>query len=169
MNFRNRLPILSVALSILASIEGSAQNITGTIVGTVKDSSGATLPNATVTLTNVETNAQVVVKADESGDFFAPSLAPGLYSVTTQAAGFKQNVTEAVRLLANRSVRLEIALEPGEITQRVEVQATAPVINSENSTIGNILESRVITALPLNGRTLDRLIRISAGVTTDSA
>ena len=91
MNFRNRLPILSVALSIFAfSIQGSAQNITGTIVGTVKDISGATLPNATLTLTNVETNAQVEVKADENGDFVAPSLAPGLYSVKTQATGFKQ-------------------------------------------------------------------------------
>ena len=91
MNFRNRLPILAVVLSILAfSIEGSAQNIAGTIVGTVKDSSGGTLPNATVTLTNVETNAQVVVKTDESGDFVAPSLAPGLYSVKTQATGFKR-------------------------------------------------------------------------------
>ena len=120
-------------------------------------------------MTNVETNAQVEVKADENGDFIAPSLAPGLYSVKTQATGFKQTVTGPVRLLANRSVRLEIALEPGEITQQVEVQAISPVINSESATIGNILESRVITTLPLNGRTLDRLIRISAGVTTDSA
>ena len=131
--------------------------------------SGAALPNANITLTNVETNAQVAVRPDESGDFIAPSLAPGGYTIKTEASGFKQNVTEAVRLLANRTVRLDIALEPGEISQRVEVQATAPVINSESATIGNILESRVITSLPLNGRTLDRLIRISAGVTTDSA
>lgn len=170
MNFRNRLPILSVALWILAfSVDGSAQNITGTIVGTIRDSSGATLPNATVTLTNVGTNAQVEVKADESGDFIAPGLAPGVYSIKTQASGFKQSVMEPVRLLANRSVRIEISLEPGAITQQVEVQAIAPVINSESPTIGNILESRTITLLPLNGRTVDRLIRISAGVTTDSA
>src|SRR4029450_9746936 len=124
MNFRNRLSLLSVALWILAfSIEGSAQNITGTIVATVRDSSGATLPNATVTLTNVETNAQVEVRADESGDFIAPGLAPGVYSLKTQAPGFKQSVMEPVRLLANRSVRLEISLEPGAITQQVEVQA----------------------------------------------
>ncbi len=168
MSFRNRLPVLLVALFSF-SFPALAQNITGAIVGTVKDGSGAALPLATVTLTNVETSAQVTVKADESGDFVAPSLAPGLYTVKTEATGFKQNVMEAVRLLANRTVRLEISLEPGEITQRVEVQATTPVINSESATIGNILESRVITALPLNGRTLDRLIRISAGVTTDSA
>lgn len=170
MNFRNRLPILLVALFVLAFCAGApAQNITGTIVGTVRDGSGAALPNATITLTNVETNAQVAVRPDENGDFIAPSLAPGGYTIKTEASGFKQHVTEAVRLLANRTVRLDIALEPGEISQRVEVQATAPIINSESATIGNILESRVITSLPLNGRTLDRLIRISAGVTTDSA
>jgi hypothetical protein len=170
MDFRNRLPILLVAVCILAfPVSALAQNITGAIVGTVKDGSGAALPDATMALTNVETNARVAVKADENGDFIAPALAPGLYTIKTEAPGFKQNVTDAVRLLANRTVRLEITLEPGEISQRVEVQATAPVINSENATIGNILESRVITALPLNGRTLDRLIRISAGVTTDSA
>src|SRR5262245_26890900 len=167
MSIRYRLAILLVALFIPA--HALAQNITGTIVGTVKDGSGAALPNATVTLTNVETNARLAVKADESGDFTAPSLGPGLYTVKTEATGFKQNVMEAVRLLVNRTVRLDIALEPGEITQRIGVQAAAPVINSESATIGNILESRVITALPLNGRTLDRLIRISAGVTTDSA
>jgi carboxypeptidase family protein len=160
-------PLLLVVLSIPTSVP--AQNITGTIVGTVKDGSGAALPDAMVTLTNVETNAQLTIKADGGGEFIAPSLAPGLYTIRTEASGFKQNLMEAVRLLANRTVRLDIALEPGEISQRVEVRATAPVINSESATIGNILEGQVITALPLNGRTLDRLIRISAGVTTDSA
>src|SRR4029079_889011 len=102
-------------------------------------------------------------------EFTAPGLPPGLYNVKVEAPGFKQGVTESIRLLANRTARLDIALEPGEITQKVEVQATTPFTNPESATIGNILESRVITALPLNGRTLDRLIRISAGVTTDSA
>jgi hypothetical protein len=146
-----------------------AQNITGTIVGTVKDSSGGVIPGARVSLINMDTNVQVAVQTDESGDFVAPSLLPAVYDVRTEAPGFKVNVIERVRLLANRTVRLEVVLQPGEIAERIEVQATAPVVNSENATIGNILESQIITTLPLNGRTLDRLIRISAGVTTDSA
>jgi hypothetical protein len=163
--------IVFLVLTLAAGLASTtiAQNINGTILGTVKDSSGAVLPNATVTLTNAETNAQVVVKAEANGEFTAPGLPPGLYNVKVEAPGFKQGVTESIRLLANRTARLDIALEPGEITQKVEVQSTTAVINSESATIGNILESRVITALPLNGRTLDRLIRISAGVTTDSA
>jgi hypothetical protein len=170
MNYRKRAPRLLFAQFLLVfSLNTSAQNINGTIVGAVKDGSGAALPNAAITLINLEINAQVTVQTDGNGDFIAPSLKPGLYTVKAEAAGFKQSLTESVRLQANRTVRLEITLEPGEISQRVEVQAAAPVINTESATIGNILESQVITSLPLNGRTLDRLIRISAGVTTDSA
>lgn len=146
-----------------------AQNITGTIVGTIKDSSGGVIPGVTVTLTNTDTNVAITVQSDAAGDFVAPSLVPGTYVVRSESPGFKINVVEGVRLLANRSERLEVVLEPGEISQEIQVQASAPVVNSENATIGNILESHMITGLPLNGRTLDRLIRISAGVTTDSA
>jgi hypothetical protein len=146
-----------------------AQNITGTIVGTVKDSSGGVIPGVTVSVTNLDTNVQIAVQSDLAGDFVAPSLPPGVYDVKAESPGFKVHVIERVRLLANRTVRLDVVLEPGEISQQIEVQATAPVVNSENATIGNILESQIITTLPLNGRTLDRLIRISAGVTTDSA
>ena len=72
-------------------------------------------------------------------------------------------------LLANRSVRVNVVLSPGSVNQTIEVTASAPVVNSENATVGNILESGAITTVPLNGRTVDRLIRISAGVTTDNA
>jgi hypothetical protein len=72
-------------------------------------------------------------------------------------------------LLPNRTERQDLTLEVGAVQQSVEVAASTPVINSENATIGNIMESTQVTTLPLNGRYLDRLIRISAGVTTDSA
>lgn len=149
--------------------EALAQNITGTIVGTVKDSSGAVMPGVKLSLTNTATNQEVSVQTDSSGDFVAPNLSPGAYNLRTEVSGFKVNLVEGVRLLANRTARVEVTLEPGEITQQIEVAATAPVVNSENATIGNVLESQIITTLPLNGRTLDRLIRISAGVTSDSA
>jgi hypothetical protein len=84
-------------------------------------------------------------------------------------AGFRPAKMTDARLLANRTLRVDFTLEPGTSTQSLEVQASAPVINSESATIGNTMESQTITTLPLNGRTLDRLIRVSAGVTTDSA
>src|SRR5262245_21136583 len=159
--------VLVLALSLAAPI--LAQNITGTIVGTVRDSSGGVMPGAAVSLTNEETNVQFAVVTDETGDFVVPNLAPGIYTIKTEMAGFKQNIAKGVRPLANRTVRADVVLEPGAIAQEVQVQATAPVVNSETATIGNVMESQIITTLPLNGRTLDRLIRISAGVTSDSA
>jgi carboxypeptidase family protein len=161
--------VLAFCIAFAVNFPALAQNITGTIVGTVKDSSGAVMPGVKVTLTNIGTNQEVLVQTDASGDFVAPNLAPGTYKLKTEASGFKLNLVEGVRLLANRSVRIDVTLEPGEITQQIEVAASAPVVNSESATIGNVLESQIITTLPLNGRTLDRLIRISAGVTSDSA
>ena len=84
-------------------------------------------------------------------------------------SGFRPNLVKGVTLLANRSARQDVTLQIGQLQQTVEVVAAAPVVNSENATIGNVMQSRQITTLPLNGRMLDRLIRISAGVTTDSA
>ncbi len=153
----------------LLSLFAHAQNITGTILGTVTDSSGAVVANATVTVVNEQTGTEVKAATSPTGEYAAPNLLPGTYTVRGELAGFKPSVTRGVRLLANRSVRVDIVLEPGTVTQTIEVQARAPVVNSESATIGNILESGVIANIPLNGRTLDRLIRISAGVTTDSA
>jgi hypothetical protein len=156
-------------LALWAAAQLAAQNVAGTIVGTIRDVSGGAIVAASVTVTNEGTNVAFKTKTNETGDYVAPNLAPGSYTVTAEFEGFKQAVIKSVRLLANRTVRVDLALEPGTVTQTIEVQGTAPVVNSENATIGNILESSVITAIPLNGRTLDRLIRISAGVTTDSA
>ena len=145
------------------------QNVAGTIVGGITDSSGAAVTAATVTLINEETNIEYRAAAGETGEYVAPNLPAGTYTVKTELSGFKPTVVKGVRLLANRTARVDVVLEPGAITQTVEVSASAPVINSESATIGNILESSTIAQLPLNGRTLDRLIRISAGVTSDSA
>jgi Carboxypeptidase regulatory-like domain len=164
-----RHPILLLIFAFSLAAPVLAQNITGTIVGTVRDSSGGVMPGSAVSLTNEETNIQFAVIADETGDFVVPNLAPGIYTVKTEATGFKQSIIKGVRLLANRTLRLDVVLEPGALAQEVQVQATAPVVNSETATIGNVMESQIITTLPLNGRTLDRLIRISAGVTSDSA
>jgi hypothetical protein len=147
----------------------TAQTTTGGFIGTITDSAGGVLPGASVRLTNIDTNATLVVRADDTGTYVAPSLPPGAYAIQAEVTGFKQKVVGGLRLLANRTVRVDLVLEPGAITEAVEVSAGAPVVNTESATIGNVLESRTITTLPLNGRTIDRLIRISAGVTTDSA
>ncbi len=106
-------PILVLIFAFSLAAPVLAQNITGTIVGTVRDSSGGVMPGSAVSLTNEETNIQFAVIADETGDFVVPNLAPGIYTVKTEATGFKQNIVKGVRLLANRTVRVDVVLEPG--------------------------------------------------------
>jgi hypothetical protein len=156
-------------LFLCAFTAARPQNVSGTILGTVRDSSGGVIAAARISVTNEATNFGYNGVTASTGEYVVPNLPPGQYSVASESAGFKQNVVKGVALLPNRSVRVDMVLEPGAVAQTVEVQATAPVVNSENSTIGNIMDTRTIVTLPLNGRTLDRLIRISAGVTTDSA
>jgi hypothetical protein len=161
---------VTIAFYLLACLAPAwAQNIAGTITGTIQDISGGAIVGATVVVTNEATGIEFRTQTNEAGIYVAPNLAPGSYMVAAEFAGFRRNVARGVRLLANRTVRVDLALEPGTVTEAIEVQASAPVVNSESATIGNIIESSVITALPLNGRSLDRLVRISAGVTTDSA
>jgi hypothetical protein len=157
-----------IGFALVLALPAVAQNIAGTIVGAITDASGASVTSATVTITNEETNIEYKA-ASETGEFIAANLPPGTYTVKTELAGFKPSVVKGLRLLAQRTARVDVVLQPGAITQTVEVTAGAPVVNSETATIGSVIDAAAITQLPLNGRTLDRLLRISAGVTSDSA
>jgi hypothetical protein len=161
--------IIRVVAFLCLAVPAFAQNVAGTITGLVQDPSGAVVPKAVITIKNNETNISFRTVTAESGEYIAPNLNPGLYEVQVEVPGFRPARATDARLLANRTLRVDFTLQTGAVNQTVEVQAAAPVINSESATIGNVMESRTITTLPLNGRTLDRLIRISAGVTTDSA
>src|SRR5947208_7347290 len=124
----NRLQLaLGPGVVLAAVLALYAQSITGTILGTVRDSSSAVVPGASVVLTNDETGVQTVVVSDERGDFVLPNLSPGSYTVKVELAGFKPAVVKSVRLLANRSARTEPALEPGAVSQAVQV-VTAGVV-----------------------------------------
>ena len=116
-----------------------------------------------MTVTNEDTNITSKAATGATGDYVASNLPPGSYTVTTEIAGFKKTTVKSVRLLANRTVRVDLVLEPGAITQTVDVTAPAPVVNSENATVGSIMEAPTIAALPLNGRTIDRLLSLAAG------
>jgi hypothetical protein len=169
MTAETRRKLLGLFVFLIAiAVPAVAQNIAGTIVGAITDASGASVTSATVTVVNEQTNIEYKA-ASETGEFVAPNLPPGTYTVKTELTGFKPSVVKGVRLSAQRTARVDVVLQPGALTQTVEVTAGAAVVNSETATVGSILEASTITQLPLNGRTLDRLIRISAGVTSDSA
>ncbi|MCC6588684.1 MAG: TonB-dependent receptor [Bryobacterales bacterium] len=163
------LSILVLASAASLCTVAWAQNVNSSIVGTIRDATGANVPAASVTITNDGTNVETKVQANAAGDYTAPVLPAGNYTVKVEAAGFRSAVAKGIILLANRAFRQDFTLEVGQVQQSIEVAATAPVINSESATIGNVMQTQQITSVPLNGRFLDRLIRISAGVTTDSA
>ena len=131
-----------------------AQNVAGSLTGLVQDASGAVMADVTITVTNPATNISFKTKTSSSGEYTAPNLNPGSYEIVAETPGFRPSKVTDARLLANRTLRVDFTLEPGAITQSVEVQAAAPVVNSESATIGNIMEAQTITTLPLNGRTL---------------
>ena len=140
-----------------------AQNVNSTLVGVVKDASGAFVPNADVTVTNEGTAIDTKTKTNDSGNYVVPGLPNGQYTIRLDAAGFKPNIVKGVTLLPSRTIRQDITLEVGTVQQAVEVSTGVPVVDTENATIGNIMQTQQITTVPLNGRFLDRLIRISAG------
>ena len=171
MNKRRSYSVVWTALLAVLSIstQSFAQNVTGTILGRLTDASGAAVTQAQVAVVNQNTNAEFQAVVGSEGEYTAVNLPSGTYTVKATLSGFKPSSVRDVVVLANRAARVNIVLEPGTVQQSVEVTATAPVVNSENATVGNIMQSAAITTVPLNGRTVDRLIKISAGVTTDSA
>src|SRR6185437_3283533 len=128
----------------------------------------AAVNGASLVVVNQNTNIEYKA-VSEASEYTVTNLPPGVYSVRAELSGFKPSITKDIVLLANRSARVNIVLSPGSVSQTVEVTASAPTINSENATIGNIMQSDAITTVPLNGRTVDRLVRISAGATTDNS
>jgi len=124
-----------ISLFALLSLPAFSQNVAGTITGIVQDASGGVISKASVIVTNEDTNVAFRTVTTDSGEYTAPNLAPGTYSVTTEIAGFRPAKMTGARLLANRTLRLDFTLETGTVTQSVEVQAAAPVINSESATI----------------------------------
>ena len=125
---------------LLFACPSFAQNITGTILGTVTDASGAEVTGVSLLIANQDTNIEYKAVSAAS-DYTVTNLPPGTYSVRAELSGFKPSLTKDIVLLANRSARVNIVLSPGSVNQTIEVTAAAPVINSENATVGNIFQS----------------------------
>src|SRR5438046_348881 len=124
--------ILPLALFLLTAPAAFAQTTgAATIVGTVTDTSGAVLPGAKVTAVNMATNVQFEGLTNQDGYYYVPSLRPGVYNVTVEAAGFKKYVREGIELRTNDERRIDVKLEIGSLTESVEVQGAATLLETE--------------------------------------
>jgi hypothetical protein len=124
----------------------------GEITGRVTDPSGAVVPGAALTLTNVNTNAVRNVVSTEAGAYTFPSIPPGFYRLRAELAGFKGAASEPFEVQVQQVVRLDITLQLGQISDTIEVAATADLLQAETATVGAVVENKIITELPLNGR-----------------
>jgi hypothetical protein len=139
---------------------------TGTILGTVTDSSGAVLPNVKVTVTNTQTNVAFRTVTSSSGDYNAPSLNPGSYKVDVAAPGFQTSKTDAFTLAVDQKVRIDVALKPGEVTTTTEVTAQAVALDTDSTSLSQEMSGEQVAALPLNGRNFMQLLLVGAGAVT---
>jgi hypothetical protein len=151
-------------ISLLLQLRVFSQSELATLTGVVTDSSGAVLTNVEVTVTNTGTNLSKSSTTNESGRYFLPGLKPGLYSVSASLAGFKKYMNAAVTLQVNQTARLDMTLDVGEISQEVTVSAEAPLLETETSSRGAVIDGRKIVELPLNGRDYNQLALLSPGV-----
>jgi hypothetical protein len=141
-----------------------AQTTEGAIVGTVKDPSGAVITGAVVTVTNMDTDITVKATSDSSGAYVVTPLHVGRYSVTVEATGFKRSVHSDITVNVQDRIRVDTTLEVGSVTDQVEVAAAAPMLETDTSYLGQVVESQRIVDLPLNGRFFTRLAVLTAGV-----
>ena len=152
---------------ILALIAGSAAAQTfGEIAGHIVDPSGAAVPATAVTATNVATNTVRRTVTTESGDYSIPSLPPGTYRLRMEHAGFKALTSDNIEVQVQQSVRLDGTLQLGQVTETVEVAAHADLLQAENATLGAVVENKLITELPLNGRQYLNLVALAPNVNT---
>jgi Carboxypeptidase regulatory-like domain len=134
-----------------------AQRITGTILGTVTDPTGAIIPGVTITVTNVETNLRQNTVTNESGCYEIPYLPLGEYVVIAELSGFKRAEVRGVVLRVESQGRVDIKLEVGEVSEKVEVEARAQLLNTQDATVGSVVEHHSIVELPLNERRFSRI------------
>ena len=160
---------LSLGLVILLVFAGrllGQAGATGTILGTITDTTGAIVPNVKVTVTHTATNAAFRTVSNSAGDYYAPSLQPGTYSVSAEMKGFEKSVTTGFTLAVDQKIRIDLALKPGAVTETLEVTAQAVELDTDSAALSQLVSEKQVEELPLNGRNFVQLLFLGAGAFT---
>ena len=154
------------ALLMLIPSTAAAQAVTGTLLGNITDSSGAAMPGATVTATDVDKNISRNAVTNEAGYFIFTSLPNGNYTVEAELQGFKKTARQGVKVDVNTTVRVDLSLSVGQMSEEVTVSAESPVLQTDRTDTGRILESKMVSELPLTfNRNFQSLTMVVPGVT----
>ncbi len=149
IRLRALVPIVAVAIAMFSSVAVFAQETRSTILGTVKDQSGAVVAGATVDVTNTDTNTNTKLSSNSSGYFEAPYLLPGVYAITVTAQGFKRYVQQGYTLTVNSRQNIDISLEVGAATESVTITASVAMLETTSGSGTASLEQRQVSDLPV--------------------
>src|SRR5690242_20243182 len=168
------LPKLAVSLILfaliaLASSSLLAQGFAGAITGTVKDSSGATVPGATVTAKHLETGLTRTVEVDATGNYRVAPLPVGEYEISAEQMGFQREVRRGINLVVGQEAVVNLTLQVGSVVQQVTVTEAAPLVNTTTVSTSGLISEQQIKELPLNGRSFDQLLTLNVGMANNTS
>jgi len=163
---RLRLLVVLSLLMAATAVVGWSQAVNATLVGTVTDATGAVVPSAKVTITETNTNAGHSAQTNESGNFIFPNLPPGMYTVAIEATGFKKETRQGVELRVDSTVRVDAQLQPGSLTETVEVHAASPMLQTDTAGTATKIDTVVLADAPIisSNRNFQALLNLAPGV-----
>src|ERR1700687_2243985 len=142
-----------------------SQGNQGRITGTVTDKSGGVVAGATVTVKDVQRGVARTLTTGDSGEYNAPNLLPGTYAIRAEAKGFRAIEQQNILLEVGKEIRVDLSLQPGEVSQTITITEAPPMVETTNATLGGTLSNETINDLPLNGRNYINLLTLRPGVT----
>jgi Carboxypeptidase regulatory-like domain/TonB dependent receptor len=163
---RSRLKaVAGLALTIvLVCASAYGQGVAGQILGSVTDQTGAALAGATVIVTDINQGTSRTLTTDGDGNYAAPNLVPSVYKIRASSKGFRSTEREGVQLEVAKDLRIDLTLQPGQVSDTVVVNEEIPLLDVTSSTLGGTLSNREINDLPLNGRNYENLLQLRPGV-----
>ena len=163
-SFRRQWAIIALLVLFASLSHNALAGVTASILGTVKDPSGAIVPGATVTATNTETHVAQTVSTNGDGYYTFPALQPGNYEVSTNVPGFKASTQTGINLNVNDAITVDVTLQVGHADEVVTVSANALRVETASTQLGEVVEDKQITSVPLNGRSYTDLLALQPGV-----
>ena len=169
--FARRGTLCTAVIMVLSLVAPGldAQTTYGSIVGTARDASGAPIPNVAVTVTNEATGAAATAATSELGAYSFTTLIPGLYKIHAEISGFRPVDITGIQLQVNQTARHDLAMQVGQVTEKVEVSATLATLATDTSDVGQVINNKEIVDLPLNGRQYLQLASLTNGVVTSGS
>src|SRR5262245_20301876 len=165
MTTTSKVLLLALGLTLCLALGATTfgQAVYGSVFGTVTDSSGAAVPNATVTITNIGANVSETTKTNGSGNYTQTRLNPGTYRVKVEAPNFKAAVIETVVVNVDTASTVNVTLQAGQVTEQVTITADAPLLKTDRADVATTFETRQVTDLPILDRNFTKFILLTPG------